>query len=134
MNKKQSDYLQKRFKDLSFWNRIKQKIKIVSLSKQEVNAMKTVLINEAKPVYIPFHESDDNENKLIVQLFDERIETLPKGEVYDLYNIFIELKNADTNEYKEFMLSYFRDNMDLTYSLDRWFREKQLELLKSHSI
>ena len=133
MDKKQSDYLQKRFKDFSFWNRIKQKIKIVPLSKQEVNVMKTVLINEAKPLYVPFYESDDIVDKLIVQLFDERIETLPKGEVYDLYDIFIELKNADTNEYKEFIRSYFRYNMDLTYSLNRWFRKKQLELFKSHS-
>lgn len=127
MTENANDFLQKRLEDPSVWDRIQRRIKIMLLTKQKVNTMKKVLINEAKPVFADRHKSNDRTmDELAVRYFDERIETLPKSEVYELYNLFIEFKNADGKEYTSFALDNFMDTMELMYSLNGWFREKMV--------
>lgn len=127
MNKTASDYLEKRLKSHSFWEKIRQKIKIMSLSEQEIDAMKKVLINEAKPLFVASRTSNDIINKLIARYFDERIETLPNSVVFDLYNQFIDFKNADGEEYAAVALFHFIVTMELMFSLDGWFLRKIIQ-------
>jgi hypothetical protein len=133
MNKTSSDYFEKRFKTPSFWEKIREKIKIMSLSEQEVDAMKRVLINEAKPLFVASHNSNEIMDKLIVRYFDERIETLPKGALYDLYDSFIDFKNADGKEYAALARFGFITMMNLMYSLNGWFLNKTIQLIKQNT-
>ena len=130
MNKEVNNYLQKRLNP-SFWDKIRHKFKIMSLSEQEVKSMRIVLIDEGKPFFIANHNSNDKIDELIVRYYDERIETLPKDAVYDLYNLFVELKNAIGKEYEYFALLDFTNTMNLMYSLNGWFRGKLDITIKS---
>lgn len=133
MDNEVDNYLQKRLKVPSFWDKIRQKFKIMSLSEQEIESMRVVLINEGKPFFISNHNSNERIDELMIRYYDERIETLPKDAVYDLHNLFIDFKNAIGKEYEWFALSDFICTMNFMYSLNGWFRGKMFLIIKSLS-
>lgn len=65
MDNEVDNYLQKRLKVPSFWDKIRQKFKIMSLSEQEIESMRVVLINEGKPFFISNHNSNGRIDELM---------------------------------------------------------------------
>ncbi len=95
----------------SFLDKLKEKINILKLSGQEVKAMKKLLIVEAKPIFL-----ESTKDIFLENLFDERIETLSKGSIYQLYNLFIDYKNLIGTKYEDFARSLFQNDVNLEQS------------------
>ena len=69
----------------TFLQRIKQNIQIARLSQLEIDKMKKTIITEVKPIYAKHWLERNNVNiidKLTVELFDERINTLHKKDIF----------------------------------------------------
>lgn len=132
MEEEESSYYNRKFRVDSFWDKLKRKIKLFQMSPSEINEMKNILIEEARPLYFDYIDSkhpDEPFNNLVKEHYNERIETLPRGVLYTHYNLFIEYKNAKGKKYEGEALHHFFTNTDLHFNLDRWLREKMVNLI-----
>ncbi len=114
----------------SFWGGVRKRIKILRLPKYEIKRMQNVLIEEAKPVFFSVMEQRDSViDELTKKYFEERIETLPRRALYDLYVSYMEFKNAKGKKHEADALRMYVIKQELMYSLDGWFRGKLFNLL-----
>jgi hypothetical protein len=88
--------------------------------------MKELLIVEAKPIFL-----ESKKDELLERYFDERIETLDKGSIYNLWNSVIQYKNFLGTVYEKYPRDLFITYMSLTYSIDRWLAKKLIDSIHS---
>jgi hypothetical protein len=110
----------------SYWGRIKTGIKIKTLSPAEIYNMRKVLISEAKPIYEAKLRKGDIIERFAMDYYDERINTLPRNILYDIYNAFTEYKNAHGKSFEDTAYIYFHMHLTTAYSLEGWFIKKLL--------
>jgi hypothetical protein len=95
--------------------------------------MKQELINELKPIYervIRSRGGNEEFNELSIAYFDERINTLPKQIVVELYEDLQLLKSLKNKRAAEFLLVELIAKMNLLYSLNGWFLKKVIKHLR----
>jgi hypothetical protein len=76
--------------------------KLSLLKNTKINEMTEILIKEAKTIFAFALTINDKDPvfKLLIELFDERISTLPKDVIREIFCEFQDLKNAKSNEEK----------------------------------
>jgi len=89
--------------------------------------MKDALIKEVQPLIKDFWLNRDDKsiiNEMTVKFYEERIRTLPKQNVLELYEKLQELKKAKSQEAKEYLYVWLITNITLLYSFDGRFLKK----------
>jgi hypothetical protein len=112
---------ERKFRDRGVIGRIKKKFRLFFTSDAEIRFMKQELINELKPIYervIRSRGGNEEFNELSIAYFDERINTLPKQIVVELYEDLQLLKSLKNKRAAEFLLVELIAKMDLLYSLN----------------
>ncbi len=127
-----SDYLLKSLKKHSLLVRINNKIKIATVSELKLNQMKSRIITDLKPIFIAFSEesrksnnSDSDLEKMVIKYFDQRINTLPKEIIFELYDDCLTLESMG-DKVDVYFLIMLNSKLRLNYSLDGWFRKKMV--------
>ena len=137
MDSEIAEFWKKRFKEKTFIEKIKHKLLLLKTKDSEVDKMREQLIKEAKPIFKNFHLTVKNEDRafgeLLIEHFDERIRSLPKENILELFSELQDLKEAKSNEAREFILTHFIIHINLLFSLERWFRKKLISLLTNSS-
>lgn len=131
MDKEEDDYFLQRWNMPSFWDRMKIKIKLLTMPKSEIKAMKRVLIEDAKPYFFEYIKPEDQIKELMEKCYDERIETLPREPLYNAYTFFNEFKTMKGKKYEMFAYNLFVFYLQNSYSLNGWFREKIINLIRT---
>ena len=81
--------------------------------------MKTILKNELKPIYYDFKIKHPHEFSYYqIKWFDERIDTLTKSEVIDLYKSFLMFKKGQIADW------HIIGKVECLYDTDGWFRKR----------
>jgi len=134
MDSEIAEFWKKRFKEKTFTEKIKHKLLLLKTKDSEVDKMREQLIKEAKPIFIAYLSSTRGEdNTLVIDYFDERIRSLPKESILELFSELQDLKEAKSNEARELILTHLVIHINLLYSLDGWFRKKLVGLLTNSS-
>jgi len=128
MNDETNELLFHTIKKLRPWARFKNKIRALLLSDSDIRKMKSALIAQVKPVFARSRKDPRDEmDRLSVDCFEERIETLPKWALLDLYTDLMQMKSAKSEEAKRYLWQSLLINLNLCYSLNGWFRLKLFE-------
>lgn len=112
--------------DFSFKGRMMKKLKMISISDREFQQMRNVLLADGKEIFFSYMkkrkkaEKDDWFYKTVMDYYDERINTLPKESLYDL---FLSYEAIENSKEKDFDTLLFCNHTELSYSLDGWFRK-----------
>jgi len=111
--------------------RFKQKIRALLISDTELNYMRRTIIKELKPIFakLAMARGNDYLDQLAIQYFEERINTLPKDIILDLFEDLQLLKQLKTNKAREYMLLKLIAYINLLYSLHGWFLKKIMQHL-----
>lgn len=118
--------------DFTFKGRMMKKLKMLSLSDKEFQEMKNVLLTDGKEIFFSHlkklqeTEKDDWFYKVQMDYYDERINTLPKEPLYNLYLSYEAIEHSND---KDFATLLFCHHANLIYSLDGWFRKKLANLM-----
>jgi len=116
--------------DFTFFGRMKKKLKINSISESEWSQMRRNLLTEGKTIFgsinklLQKSDMDKQFYEAVMECYDERINTLPKEPLYDLYLSYEAIENSPDREQEIF---HFGFHTNLTYSLDGWFMKKLAE-------
>ena len=117
--------------DFTFFGRIKRKRKINSISEGEWNQMRTELLTDGKNIFSSINkllsksEIDKEFYGAVMDYYDERINTLPKDMLHDLYISYRAIKDAPDKEGK---IILFVSHVNLMYGLEGWFTKKLSEI------
>ena len=120
-------------KRMSLFERIKNKIRVLFISDAEVRAMKQEIIKELKPVFIEMirkRRENDILDELAIAYFDERINTLPKHIIIELYDDLQHLKSLKNEQLASHKLINIIAHINLLYSLNGWFIKKVMKELQ----
>lgn len=131
------EFLKKQTNNQMGLGKIKYKIKLMKIPNSEVNGMRELLIREAKPIFANFYlgrKNTDFTNELCVKCFDKRIMSLPKEIIVGLYSAWQSFNNAKSKESKELFFNFFITELELSYSLNRWFRKKIVQYMTTGQI
>jgi hypothetical protein len=126
-----------RTEDFTFKGRMMKKLKMLSLSDKEFQRMRNVLLTDGKEIFFSHlkkrkeAEKDDWFYKTVMDYYDERINTLPKETLYDLY---LSYEASENSTEKDFDTLLFCNHAQLTYSLNGWFRKKLAEIMVQKKI
>lgn len=116
----------------TWWDRIKNQIRLMMLKKSEVQFMCDTLIKDAKPLFQE-HIMNQKEvtplDRFALKCFDEGITRLPRDSVAELKEDLEKLKNAKSKEAKDFLKANLVNKLTVYYSLGRWFREKVISAI-----
>lgn len=119
------EYLSNKLKQPSFVEDLKKKGKCIAISNSKVNFMRSEIITEFKPPFVsanrPVNENDW-ENQLLIDCFDKRINSLPKGIIIDIYDDLQAFRSIKSEDAKEKVLQHILVYLKLCYSLNGWFR------------
>jgi hypothetical protein len=121
-----------KLEDFTFKGRMMKKLKMLSLSDKEFQRMRKMLMTDGKEIFflqlkkLQKIEKDDWFYKTVMDYYDERINTLPKESLYDLYLSYEAIENSTD---KDFDTLLFCNHAQLTYSLNGWFRKKLAKLM-----
>lgn len=134
MDSEIAEFWKKRFKEKTFIEKIKHKLLLLKTKDSEVDKMREQIIKEAKPIFIAYLSSTrDEDSTLLIDYFDERIRSLPKESILELFSELQDLKEAKSNEARGLILRHLVIHINLSYSLERWFRKKLVGLLTNSS-
>ena len=102
---------------------IKRFLKIATLSEKEVLTMRNTLLLDAKPIFCNALNQNDELTPYMIEYYDERINTLSKKTLFEMYEGFNTgmkfLKEGNTES-----MENFNTGMGLSYSIDGWFQDK----------
>lgn len=123
-----------KIEDFTFKGRMLRKRKIKTLSTEDVEKMRITLLSEGKELFFKYLKSTKESEKKIgdwlyqntIKYYDERIQTLPKDALYDLYQSYLAIESSED---KEMAINQFCMHASVVYSLDRWFRKKMVSIL-----
>jgi hypothetical protein len=121
-----------KLEDFTFKGRMMKKLKILSISDKEFQRMINMLLTDGKKIFFSHlkklqkTEKDDWFYKIVMNYYDERINTLPKESLYDFYLSYEAIENSTD---KDFDTLLFCNHAQLIYSLDGWFRKKLAKLM-----
>ena len=116
--------------DFSFFGRIKRKLKIHLIPEEEWNQMRRELLTDGKRIFcsvmkiLPKTEIEKRFYDIAIKYYDERIKTLPKDLLYDLYTSY---KSIDFSPDREMKISLFVNHLFLLYGWEGWFTKKLVE-------
>lgn len=110
-----------------------EKIKIHFLSKDKIADMQNELINNYQPAYRDYilieKKETDSGSLFFLELFEERIKSLPNETLYDL-NEYWRKYNTSKSENKKFYWDLLLNSTQWSYSINGWGREKLIESIK----
>ena len=127
-----SRYITLKFQKKSLLQKISDKMHKVTLNNQEIIRMRNEIIRDLKPYFIDFHQKQANNewfHQLIIDVFDERIRTLPSDMIIDLYEDYKAYKSAKSEKMKSIVLFELITFLNLSYSYEGWFRQKIQEFI-----
>ncbi len=105
--------------------RLRTRIRTTFMKQEEIEHMKSVIIRDAKPLYVSARlPPRDWEDRLAISCFEERIETLPKETLLNVYSAVKQLRSARSAEAKKLLAEHLLTMLSLSYSIEGWFREK----------
>ena len=116
--------------DFTFLGRMKKKLKINSIPESEWNQIRRDLLTDGKTIFgsinklLQKSDMDKQFYGAVMEHYDERINTLPKDILYDLYLSYKAIDNSPDREQEIF---HFVFHTNLMYSLDGWFMKKLAE-------
>ena len=122
--------LKQSMKKPSLWERFKLWCALKFMPSEEVTRMREVLIKEAKPIFVaywPKHKGgtvDARMDRFTIAVFDERINTLPKSIIYELYKDLQQLKATKTKAALEQRAYVFAVTLTLNYGHNGWFLKR----------
>ena len=114
---------------------LNEKLKILVLSKKEQIQMQNEIIEDTKPFFEEYSKvkSDSNDDfSIFIELYDERIRTLPKELLFDIQKYLTLYKDAEDIDNKKFYLTTLLNAIELSYSIDGWYRNKLVESIKNN--
>lgn len=126
-----------RLEDFTFKGRMMKKLKILSSSDKEFQRMRNVLLKDGKDIFFSHlkkrqeTEKDDWFYKIAMDYYDERINTLPREPLYDLYLSYEAIEYSND---KDFATKLFCNHTENIYSLDRWFRKNLAKIMTQKRI
>ena len=100
---------------------IKRFLKIATLSEKEILTMRNTLILDAKPIFCNTLNPNDELTPYTIEYYDERINTLSKKKLFEMYedfNIGVKFLKEGNKEPME----KFITEMGLSYNIDGWFQ------------
>ena len=112
--------------DFTFKGRMMKKLKMLTITDQEYERMINVLLTDGKKIFFSYlkkrqeTENDDWFYKTMMDYYDERINTLPKESLYDLYISFEAIENSNDKDLDTLL---FCNHVQISYSLYGWFRK-----------
>jgi hypothetical protein len=136
------EFMEKTFKEKTFTDKTKRKLLLWKTPDSEIDKMREQLIKEAKPIFInhrhrmsgknkdkPFDGLNKSFDDLTIEYFDERIRSLPKEYILELFDELQYLKKTKSKEAREIISNLFVTNITVLYSLEGWFRRKLVNIL-----
>ena len=105
-------------------------IKTIRVTKREINVMRRILIDEIGPLYKKFTFKTSGKSplqKFSIEQYENRIQTLPKGIVLEIYELWSKLKQAKEQDTKEYIYFILMMQISLSYGLHGWFLKKTLK-------
>ena len=126
-----------KLEDFTFKARLMKKLKIIFLSDKEFQRIKNVLLTDGKEIFFSYlkkrqeNEKDNWSYKAYMENYDERINTLPKESLYDLYLSYEEIGHSND---KDFATLFFCNLAENIYSLDRWSGKKLVKIMTQKRI
>ncbi|MGV8141333.1 MAG: hypothetical protein ACP5NW_02740 [Candidatus Woesearchaeota archaeon] len=124
-----NQFIIKKLRRETFTQRVAKRMRVIFLSRAKTDMMRKVLIQDAKPYFFKAL-SDSKIDQLTKKYYDERINTLSKETLLDVYETFIEVEKS----FKEGDASatyYFITSLSLCYSINGWFLHKLAKVLSS---
>ena len=103
-------------------------------NKSKINNMRKELLQEFHSQFITYlnEKSDDvKSNQISASYFEKRMNTLPKRVIFDLYEDFLKLKQMETERGKDAVKNAILESIELSYSLNDWFRKELIEQIKN---
>ncbi len=113
--------------DFTFFGRIKKKLKISSIPEREWAQMKRELLTDGRAIFDSVNKimqkskMDKRFYRAVSEYYNERINTLPKDLLYDLYISYKSIENSPTKEMEIFRFVF---HVNLLYGLEGWFTKK----------
>lgn len=117
----------KMFEEFSFKGKTSKKIRMLNLTEKDLEEMRRELLTGGKEIYFNLSKAFESKlkdkwlNEKTLEYYDERINTLPKEALYDLYMTYRATKEPKDKERELFL---FYSHVNLSYSLNGWFLKK----------
>lgn len=121
------ELMKRSLKKKTFFDKIKHRLLLWKTTDSQVDEMRKQLIREVKPIfssYCELEKEDSAFNKLRIDYFEERIRSLPKEDILELFSYLEDLLDAESDETKEYVLLRLIFHINLLYSVDGWFSKK----------
>jgi hypothetical protein len=116
------------------FEKISKSIRLHLANKSKINNMRKELLQEFHSQFITYlnEKSDDvKSNQISASYFEKRMNTLPKRVIFDLYEDFLKLKQMETERGKDAVKNAILESIELSYSLNDWFRKELIEQIKN---